>query len=121
MVEVSLSRVTVRGEEITLVSAYVLRNDNTRLTPSAFRKKVAGLNPRAVSTESPPLPITEFRMLLTPELARPLDTELARALLPDEAVVLVSDPGVVVAVPPPGNVVVRSEERRVGKECRSRW
>src|ERR1035437_8874729 len=116
MVEVSLSRVTVRGEEITLVSAYVLRNDNTRLTPSAFRKKVAGLNPRAVSTESPPLPITESRMLLTPELASPRATDVPAELLALGAVELFSARGVVgvVVVLPralfvPGGAGVRGE------------
>src|ERR1035437_587497 len=88
--EVSLSRVTVRGEEITFVSAYVLRNDKTAFTPSAFRKKVLGERPRAVSMESPPdpPPNTEFRRVLAVEL----DSE--------EGVVEV------VIVRPPGNVVV---------------
>src|ERR1035441_865710 len=52
--EVSLSRVTVRGEEITFVSAYVLRNDKTAFTPSAFRKKVLGERPRAVALAHSP-------------------------------------------------------------------
>src|ERR1035437_2781562 len=90
IVAVSLSRVTVRGEEMTFVSAYVLRNDKTAFTPSAFRKKVLGLRPRAVSMESPPAPPpnTEFRRLL--------------------AVELVVDPGVEleVTVPSPCRVVV---------------
>ena len=76
MLEVSLSRVTVRGEEITLVSAYLLRNDNTMLTPSAFRKKVAGLRPFMVSTDKPPLPRMDSRTVLTPELPSMLDPEL---------------------------------------------
>src|ERR1035441_2455760 len=79
--EVSLSRVTVRGEEIIFVSAYVLRKDKTAFTPSAFRKKVLGLRPRAVSIESPPLPSIELRTVLAEEL------------------------GLVVTVPPPGKVV----------------
>src|ERR1035441_7425244 len=80
--EVSLSRVTVRGEEIIFVSAYVLRKDKTAFTPSAFRKKVLGLRPRAVSIESPPLPSIELRTVLAEEL------------------------GLVVTVPPPGKVLV---------------
>src|ERR1035441_5217534 len=62
--EVSLSRVTVRGEEMTFVSAYMLRNDRTAFTPSAFRKKVLGLRPRAVSAENPPPPSRELRMVV---------------------------------------------------------
>ena len=68
MLEVSLSRVTVRGEEITLVSAYLLRNDKTKLTPSAFRKKVAGFRPLALSTDKPPLPRMESSTVLAPAL-----------------------------------------------------
>src|ERR1035437_7186626 len=83
--EVSLSRVTVRGQEITFVSAYVLRNDRTAFTPSAFRKKVLGLRPRAVSAENPPPPSKELRTV-----------EVSSA--PAVVVLLVAPPGKTVVV-----------------------
>ena len=46
---------------------------------------MAGLRPLAVSSESPPLPITEFSRVLTPEPDRPLAPALARLLSPDAA------------------------------------
>src|SRR6185312_6195115 len=45
----SLSRVTVRGAEMTRASAFWLMNENTAFTPSASRNAVAGLKPLAVS------------------------------------------------------------------------
>src|SRR3954447_25022051 len=48
----SLSRVTVRGAEMTLASEYLFRKDTTALTPSASRNAVAGLNPLAVSNSN---------------------------------------------------------------------
>src|SRR5690348_15156967 len=61
----SLSKVTVRGEEMTLASAYLLRKESTALRPSAFRKKVSGLKPPAVVAPRPPAPMTEFKTVLT--------------------------------------------------------
>src|SRR5947209_5370104 len=53
---VSLSSVTVRGDEITLASACLFRNERVALRPSEFRKNVGGQRPLAVSSERPPLP-----------------------------------------------------------------
>src|ERR1035441_9979812 len=96
--EVSLSRVTVRGEEIIFVSAYVLRKDKTAFTPSAFRKKVLGLRPRAVSAENPPLPSIELRTVLAEELG--LVVELTVRPPGKVVVVVVGVPGAVVVVVP---------------------
>src|SRR2546423_3285038 len=49
MVAISLSSVTVLGEESTLASESLFKNENTAFTPSASRNAVAGLNPLAVS------------------------------------------------------------------------
>ena len=52
---------------------------------------------------------------ISPEAAEPIATpEQAAASEPQQEQ---TGP----AIPEPGDVVVRSEERRVGKECRSRW
>src|ERR1035441_5857653 len=96
--EVSLSRVTVRGEEMTFVSAYVLRNDKPAFTPSALRKKVLGLRPRAVSAENPPPPSTEVRTVVA---SLPGVVVLVTARPPGKLVVVVADaPGEVVVVVP---------------------
>src|SRR5207249_4838850 len=47
-----LSKVTARGVAMTSVSESLFRNESTALTPSAFKKAVAGLRPWAVSAKS---------------------------------------------------------------------
>ena len=82
----------------------MFRKESTALTPSALRKKVAGLRPLALSSDRPPLPITEFRRVLTLELSPELAPEAPAALAVEEP----SDVGVVVVVItcPPGVVMV---------------
>src|ERR1043165_7506848 len=53
---VSLSVVTARGVATTSVSASLFRKDNTALTPSAFKKAVAGFRPLAGLARSLGLP-----------------------------------------------------------------
>src|SRR2546426_11618832 len=63
MVAASLSRVTVRGAEMTLVSLYVFKKESVAVRPSASRNAVAGLKPLAVSKSS--LGKVSDRVLLT--------------------------------------------------------
>src|SRR5436309_15113093 len=62
---VSLSSVTVRGAEIVLASASLLRKESTALTPSALRKPVAGVKPVSVLNPKPPPPIKEVSVVVT--------------------------------------------------------
>src|SRR5262245_55067936 len=89
---VSLSRVTARGVEITLASAYLFRNESTAFTPSAFKKKVAGVPPTPVAAPIPPAPIREFKTVLT------VESEVVVTVRPLGSVVVVVLPGIVVVL-----------------------
>ena len=87
------SSATVRGKDIDLVSASVLRNDSTAETPSALKNAVDGLKPRAVFNEMPP----------------PLEGDPGIKVVRDETLVVADinpPPEVVGMVVPPGSVVV---------------
>ena len=81
-----------------------MRNDNTALTPSAFRKKVYGLRPLTESHDKPPWPSTEFISVLDPELAEPGIAEAVPLVTPELLEFMVdaveSEAGVVMVVPP---------------------
>src|SRR5271156_4225852 len=91
-------RATVRGKAMVLVSLSVFRKDNTAETPSALRKAVAGLRPRAVLSEKPPPCEVLPEMVLVK-----VETLLERVVMGDGPEAMGAPPGegVLEAVPLP--------------------
>src|SRR2546427_8201444 len=67
------------------------------------------------------LPICELAVLLAAHGARDKDAQVADAVMRSEDDGLVVGGNVLVVAVQVGDPAQRSEERRVGKECRSRW